>query len=42
MKKRILALLVLAALSPFFVIDNPWLSLRGTVMALPGLALMLS
>lgn len=35
------ALLVLAALSPFFVIDNPWLSLRGTVMALPGLALML-
>lgn len=32
-------LLALAAVSPFFVLDNPWFSLRALVSALPGLAL---
>lgn len=34
------ALLVVASISPFFVVGNPWFSLRGTVPALAGLALL--
>ena len=33
-------LCVLAAISPFFVVGNPWFSLRNTVPALAGLALL--
>ncbi len=34
------AALFLAPLAPFFILANPWLSLRGTVMSFAGLALM--
>lgn len=34
------ALCVIAAISPFFVVGNPWFSLRNTVPALAGLALL--
>ncbi len=34
-------LLILAPLAPFFVIDNPWFSFRGTVTSFVGIALIL-
>ena len=34
-------LLILAPLTPFFVIANPWFSLRGTVTSFVGIALVL-
>ena len=33
-------LLILAPLAPFFIIENPWFSLRGTVMSFAGIALI--
>lgn len=33
-------LLILAPLAPFFIIENPWFSLRGTVMSFAGIALV--
>ena len=33
-------LLALAPVTPFFILDNPWFSLRGTVPSFAGLALM--
>ena len=33
-------LLTLAPIAPFFILENPWFSLRGTVTALVGIALL--
>ena len=33
-------LLIFAPLAPFFIIENPWFSLRGTVMSFVGIALV--
>ncbi|MBQ5390233.1 MAG: hypothetical protein IIU58_04925, partial [Clostridia bacterium] len=33
-------LLIAAPLAPFFIIENPWFSLRGTVMSFAGIALI--
>lgn len=33
-------LLILAPIAPFFIIENPWFSFRGTVMSFAGIALV--